>query len=443
VKFKTTWILFAVCAAIAAYFFLVEERQRKTDERERLMSSRMFSYEASDVDRIVLFNPMGDRIEMERTETGWSIIAPVRTNGAATTIELLLKQTVPGQILERITDAAHMADFGLTEPFATVILYPTGSPLPDTIYIGDKTPTSTHCYVRLGSSDTILVTRDMTYNVMNKSLYHLRDKFFIDLDTETVTDLHIKAGPEDICLRRDGRYWWFAGKDVHADRMKIEPYLTRVAEALVQEFITEGTEDAGRFDLDDPERVLTITTPSDEYRIAFGNPPDNSIFVLRSGLDNVVVLTDDLSDIFDLGREGLRAMNLCFFDPYGVRKIRYGWRDAEIVLESAGNDWRFGGNESIMVRRYQVVSLLRILEVQPFETILAEPLDEGDGRLEGPLFTMELFDEAGERIDRITISEEDASHYIGASLTANALGRMSGETLSDLFRMLDSFATAR
>ncbi|UCF06794.1 MAG: DUF4340 domain-containing protein [bacterium] len=442
-KFKTTWILFAVLAAIAAYFFLVEEKRRKADERERLQSRIMLPYEASEVERIVLFNPMGDRIEMKRTDTGWSIIAPVRTNGAATTIELLLKQTVPGQILERITDVAHMADFGLAEPFATVILFPTGKPLPDTIHIGDKTPTSSRCYVRLGDSDTILVTRDMTYNVMNKSLYHLRDKFFIDLDTETVTDIHIKTGPEVIHLRKDGRYWWFTDQGVRADRMKIEPYLTRLSESLIQEFITEGTEDLGRYDLDDPERVLTISTPSDEYRIAFGNHPDHSIFVLRNGLDNVVVLTEDLSYIFDLGRRELRAENLCFFDPFGVHMIRYEWSGAEIVLEAAGNDWSFGGDESIVIRRYQIITLLRTLEALPFETILTEPLDEGDERLEEPLVRMDLFDEAGERIDRITIAEEDDSHYIGASLTANAIGRLRGETLTDLLRMLDSFAAAR
>ena len=104
------------------------------------------------------------------------IVHPTRTPASKSTIDSFLFQIVPGLKMEVFPAAANLGDFGFDDPFATVILSAAGSRYPDTIYVGDKTPTSSKCYIRLGSSRDVIITRELTHNVMNKNLFHLRDK---------------------------------------------------------------------------------------------------------------------------------------------------------------------------------------------------------------------------------------------------------------------------
>jgi hypothetical protein len=97
-KFKAaTWIMLATLVAIAAYFFLVDEKGRKTREREHLSGRKLFSYTRAEVERFVLINPQGERIEAARNGSDWRIVSPVEAPGDQPEIASFLDQVVPGR----------------------------------------------------------------------------------------------------------------------------------------------------------------------------------------------------------------------------------------------------------------------------------------------------------------------------------------------------------
>ncbi|HUV36328.1 MAG TPA: hypothetical protein VMX58_05265, partial [Patescibacteria group bacterium] len=94
-KFRSTWILIIVFGIVAAYFFLVEEPRRETNLQRIGESKNVLPYGREDIEKIILINPVKERIVMERDGEEWTIVQPVRTRGSNPTIDAVLMQIVP------------------------------------------------------------------------------------------------------------------------------------------------------------------------------------------------------------------------------------------------------------------------------------------------------------------------------------------------------------
>ena len=101
-RFKTTWILLAVLVAVIAYFIFIDDRQRSLSDDERESSPTLFPYGPADVERLILINPDGDTIDMERSNEDWRITKPVVTPGSKSTIESILLQALDGQYIQEL-----------------------------------------------------------------------------------------------------------------------------------------------------------------------------------------------------------------------------------------------------------------------------------------------------------------------------------------------------
>lgn len=436
---KTMWILFAILVVVAAYFFLFEERERVKKEAESKVSRRLLAYTREEVRRIVFVNPEGDRIEMLKEGEDWRIVSPVQTKGSKPTIDALLQQLVPGSKQEVIENAENFGDFGLDEPFAVLILSLEDGSKPDTILVGDKTPAGPSCYVRLGSSKSVIVSREMTHNIMNKNLYHLRDKNFLAFEGITVDSMIVHRGGESIRLRREKEAWFVTEPHVRASRPEIEPWLNEFSRAIIREFAREDTEELSEYGLETADREITLYRSVDTVRATFGDGKDDLVYVARSGLDKVILLKAEFLDVFDWTVEKLRMMNVTFVPTGDIKTIGYETPDTSLSLRAWKGSWITTDVDSAEIRFMEVSEFLRKLSNAKYESILAEPLTESDPRLEPFLVKIELKDFAGILLDRITIAAPYDEYEVGASLTTNALGRLEKGTFKELEHIFNRF----
>jgi hypothetical protein len=420
----TTWILIAALAAVAAYFFLVDQKHRSAKERETRTSAKLFSYTGDEVERFILVNPKGERIEAAKRNGLWSIVSPVEAPGDQPGIRSLLDQVVPGHRVTELPNVPNLADYGLDKPFATLILYHKGASAPDTLSVGDKTPTSSNSYVRFGSSRSVVISNEVTHNLMNKGLLHLRDKNFLPEGTETVTGLTVRDGRRTLALRKEGEWWWFASPRVHANRSTIETYLSRITDAVIHQFVREDTSDLAPYGLKSPTRELTLTKRQETLTIAFGNADKDLVHVVRTGLDKVVLIESSFLEAFDWNPENLRAKNLSFFGVDSVKTIRYEAHDTTTVFTKQGSKWSTASADTSAIKWWEVNGLLRTLKDTSFDRILAEPLSPADPRLARFLIRVTLEDAEGAMIDRIAIAAKPGGGEIGGSASANALGQL-------------------
>jgi hypothetical protein len=427
----TTWILIAALVAIVGYFFLVDEKNRAQSVAEHKLSTKLFPYRPEDVERFILVNPKGERIEVARSGSGWKIASPVEAPGAGPEISSFIDQIVPGRKNSELENVQNFADYGLNKPFATLIIHRAGGAAPDTLLVGDETPAGSNCYLRLGSSRSVFLSSDVTRNVMNKGLFHLRDKNFLPEGYQSIDAVEISAGMKRIRLVKGKGYWWFTANHIRANQLAIESYLSRLTDAVIHEFVREDTKELAPYGLKSPAGELVLARGKETVTIAFGNKKDYLVNVVRTGLDKVVAIEAALLEPFEWSTGNLRAMNFAFIDEDSVQTLEYVTPDTSIVIERAGTSWRVPERETPPIRAPEVNALIRKINSATFERILMEPRP-ADGKFERFGLRMTLADSRGSVIDRIVIIPQDDGSEIGSSTSANALGSLPRGTAAGI-----------
>ena len=432
----TTWILLAALAAVAAYFFLVDQRAQQAKEREHHERAKLFPYARTDVARFILINPLGERVGVEHGDSGWKVISPVEAPGDRPAIESFLDQVVPGRTSGEIADVGNLADYGLDKPFATLIMFHAGAAAPDTLFVGDKTPTSSNTYVRIGSTKDVVISSMLTHSVMNRGLFHFRDKNFLPPGYESINALAIRTGRGTLRLKKEGAFWWFAERRVRADRTKIEAYLSRLTDAVIYAFVREDTKDLAPYGLKAPARAITLSKDQETVAIAFGKEENELVDVVRTGLDKVVQIDSSFLDVFTWNAANLRAMNLTFFLEDSVKTVRFETGDTSAVFKRTKTKWSTASGDTLSIKWFEVNGLLRKLDALRFNRILAEPLPPGEPRTSPFLVRVTLEGAGGSVLDRITIAPAADNAETGASTSANAVGSLPTGTDGELKAIL-------
>ena len=434
-KFKSTWIFAVLLVLIASYYFLVEVRRQEAEERETKMSKRLFPYDKDGIDRFVLINPQGDRIEIVKSDTGWKIISPVVTDASRATVDAILLQLLPGRKLDSFADVGNLGDYGLDTPFATAVFHGTNRMLADTIFVGDKTPMSPSCYVRIGSSDTVLVSREMTHNVLNKNLYHLRDKNFLHIGSEAIDSLRIEGDGRLLAFSQMDGLWWTGDPPVRVDRPLMGNYLSTLTLAIVRGFPAEDLSDLDRFGLARPSRKITLYCGHREIEISFGGLFEDQVHVVRTGLDKVLLLEQNVLEPFDWTMHDVVSRRLSFFESADVARIEIETPENRISIEKQPEGWRLG---DAPVTRTKVQTFLRLLRTIRFESIIDRRI--GDPFALPPPFSLRVSLEAegGFTIERISFFRTDGTGERAASLSSDAFGRIGSGTIQDLEHRIDT-----
>jgi hypothetical protein len=434
-RIKSTLILAALLVVIAAYYFLIEERKQESAERETKLSGRIFPYDKGKIDRFVLINPQGERIEIEKSVDGWKIVSPVFTDASSSMVDAILVQLLPGRKLDSFTEVVNLADYGLDPPFATIVFFGTDGMQPDTIFVGDKTPTSPSCYVRIGSSDTVLVSREITHNIVNKNLYHLRDKNFIHLDSGAVDSLRIEEGGVRIVISgRDG-WWWIGDPSIRANKQMIDTYLNTLTLAIVYGFPAEDLSELDRFGLEKPERKMVLFSGPDRFDISFGSLSDDKVYVTRTGLDKVLLLEQKLLEPFDWTIEEIESHNLSFFESGRVARIIIETNGTRLSIDRGPDGWSLSDKP---VTQAKVQSFLRILGQISFVSIMERGIGDPESLPAPAALEISLEDEGGFPIEHISFFRAAETGEQAASLSSGVLGRIHPGTIGELERLVES-----
>jgi hypothetical protein len=434
-RFKSTWILLAALLLIAAYFFLVDEKTRIIGKDSPVLSKKVLPYGRYDIDRFILINPQGDRIELEKVGEEWIIVAPVRTDAAQSTIDALLTQLIPGRKLDVFTDVTDLSQYGLDDPYATLVFFPSDGGGPDTLYVGDKTPTSISCYARIGRSDTVMIVREMTHNVVNKNLYHLRDKDFLYIPTSAIDSIEIRTERASLSLERMITGWRIGESGIWADRVQIETYLNDLTLAIIRGFVREDTDSLSYYGLDPPRGEISVFQQGEEYLISFGSVKDDMVHATRSGIDRVLLLEEKLLAALEWSVDDIRSRELAFFEPADITEISCETVDRTITLLKEPTGWSSSG---IPVGLDKPLNILRKIKEIRFESFTGSFRENDPGTGGSASLVVTLRGADGQTIDRILFYASSAGTEEAASISSGRRGIVSSGRASEIERFLES-----
>jgi len=432
---KSLIALIAVLVSVALYFFIFEEPARRRTAEENLAARRLLPYGPSDVDRLLLINHLGDSIEIVLRGEEWLMVRPVTDIADRPAIEILLQQTVTGRVLAEYGQAERLAEYGLAPPYATLILESTRQRRTDTLHVGDMAPATPRAYVRRGRSRSVVLTRDLEHNVLQKKPYHLRDKNFLHVDESDIVSLTVIAPDARLEISRSGSAWVIDSQAPGADRSMIERYVTRLAAGIIYKFAAEDQADSARFGIGDPLRHLLLRTASlQTIRISFGRRDGEFVAALSSGRDKIAMIEAGFLDVFAWAGDRVGTVRLSLAHSEHVTGISWESADTLIAYTLADGVWRAAGNLAAPVNGAAVQDLLLTLRRTVLESV-ADVAVESVGEIDpAGAIRIELLGATGEILDVIRIAPLPAGKWLASSLTAGTAGHLGPGPVSEIER---------
>ena len=431
-KARSLIILIAVLVVVAGYFFLIEEKQRRAAGDAKRSSRMLLPYGPLDIDAVSFINPYGETIQWERAGDGWMITFPVTDIGEKSTIDMFLGHIAPGRKLEEFADVDDLSLYGLAPAYAIVILESERYGRTDTVYVGDKTPTSFRSYITLGSSRDVVVTGELAHNVMQKRLFHLRDKNFIAPADRNITSFSFVSGGALLAFQRSGNSWKVAGSTLTVDRNVIEPWITGLGSALVYEFAAENLADTLLFGIGDPERSIVLNTAGGEsIRISFGRRRDSLVPVVRSGREKVMMIEAGFLDAFYWTDDRLIVMSLSVVKPGEVTALQWETPDTVVSWSLENGVWMTHRDDPTLVDQEAVKYLLMYLRSAAYESLVTDRELVSAAK---PDVMITLGGRSGEVLDIISLYRFEDGTAGSISISGGNAGHISEGTLAEIHR---------
>lgn len=429
-KLKTTIILLIIAAIGVSYVFLYERKQLPHEEWERLQKKVLPDFKASMIKKIELNNE-GGKVVLEKTgDNYWHIVEPQKLRSDNSEVNSILSEfefmNKVGSFRQEGDKPFDLKDYGLDAPKISITMY-TGIPAkPDkiqvmgpkdkyTVCVGQKLAAGDNVYIKIDSSDEVVVVPGTLLDKVSKNVLDLRSKWVFTFDKEAVDNIQVKTAEYSIVCNRKGNFWRLSEpiSDL-ADLEKIKEILGKLKNLQIDrtDFITEESSDLVRFGLDTPQYIVTINEKGVSQSVMFGHSLDNKVYVKRSDEPTVFFLKDII--LADLSKKpnDLRDKKVVRFESigtYGVNKLEIKTPADLIAIEkSLDLDWKLTKPINIYADQDTVknfIEKIKTLEIEDF--VSDKPTDLSLYGLKDPVFEIAVTKEE---------DKELAKFYIGNKL---------------------------
>jgi hypothetical protein len=326
------------------------------------------------VRRVVLKTPAGE-IELEKKDTHWDILKPLRARADDQKINDVISQVTSARVGQFVADdRGDLRPYGLAEPRGSITLFDHEQNQDQKVEIGgsikvagreDKGQTlqigaipekeKEQVYVRFVPRGSVYTLPKTIEDILNTKLADLRDNHLVRVDTNILDRITIDASgkTKTVLARKDGN-WTITGRNnAPADSGAVR----RMIDALQNERITKFVEDVAsnlpKYGLDKPQLQLTFSSFASENTaetkageqpfatIAFGKYEGDNVYARLTDEPFVVAVRRGLLD--QISPDPLRWQDLSIFKfkPEQIHRLSI-ITEKELSLErDQNNQWHW------------------------------------------------------------------------------------------------------
>jgi Domain of unknown function (DUF4340) len=236
---KTTAVLFAIAAALAAfvYFYVIEGEQARVEAKAA--EKRLFpDVDQGKIASISLRVSDASEIRLERRDGHWRIVKPIdfaadtfAADGVASAITQLMSQSV-------IEDPRPPDVYGFGQESAEV-RFAVGD-LEKTLRIGGQTPVGSNSYASVEGDDRVYTVASYQLSSFKKELEDLRDKRILNFDQAAVRRIAVSwPGVQIVVERSDAGWQMVEPVRAPADEDTVERLLSSLSFLRAVSFVDE------------------------------------------------------------------------------------------------------------------------------------------------------------------------------------------------------------
>jgi hypothetical protein len=199
--------------------------------------------------------------------------------------------------VQRVVDEnpAAVKDYGLDPPRFSLAFRKAGDATPQTLQIGNKTPTGGDLYARVEGQPRVILIAGYLEDSLNRTTFQLRDKSVLDVTRESIDSMRIEAKDSPtLAFSRSADVWRLMEPvGAKADFSAVDGLVGQIANAEMKEIVAPETPaDLKQYGLDAPQATVTLGQGSTRATLAIGSKKDDGTLYARD-LSRPMVFTID------------------------------------------------------------------------------------------------------------------------------------------------------
>jgi hypothetical protein len=340
---KKTLVWGVVLLALAAFYY-VNEIQGGKKRREAAKQQALLVHFAVDEAASLTVKRPTETVTAVKRQGHWHLTVPLSAPGDDHKYRELVRYISELRQLRLVEERpASLEPFGLTSPGLEIHLQLKEQTQPLIVRLGAKNPTGSGYYAHIEGRSAVYLINTAAKDVLDASLYTLRDKAVLDFDLADVQKVHIesKAVAHMVLQRQDNDRWHMTTPvNAQADGAQVQALLQRLHEVKVQAFVAENPIDLEPYGLHAPTLRLALTVGKDRTvkTLLFGKlaADQKGVYVKRSDAANVLLLPQQFRDDFPKTTTALRDKTLLQYDREHIVRIDIQSPDEHTTITRTG-----------------------------------------------------------------------------------------------------------
>jgi hypothetical protein len=396
--------------------FLAGQSVKKDIDKkpEEFRDKRLTELSNAQVRRVSLKTSAGE-IELEKKDTHWEILKPLRARADDQKVNDLISQVTSARIGQFVAeDRGDLRPYGLAEPRGSITLFDQEQTKDQKVEIGesikvagreDKGQTlqigaipekeTDQVYVRFTPRGSVYTLPKKLEEILNTKPADLRDNHLVRIDTNILDRITIDAPGKSktVLTRKDGN-WAIANRsNAPADSGAVRRMIDALQNERVTKFVEDVASNLPKYGLDKPQLQLTFSSFASENTaetkageqpfatIAFGKDEGDNVYARLTDEPFVVAVRRGLLD--QISPDPLRWQNLSIFKfkPEQIHRVSLTI-DKELSLErDQNNQWHWlkgsgainQGNLQSLLTKLSDLYALRWLEPTTLQQAFDKP----------------------------------------------------------------------
>ena len=356
--------------------FLASQSVKKDIDKkpEEFRDRKLTDLSNAQVRRVVLKTPAGE-IELEKKDTNWEILKPLRARADDEKVNDLIAQVTSSRIGQFVADdRGDLRPYGLAEPRGSITLFDQGQKKDRKVEKGesikvagreDKGQTlqfggipekeTDQIYVRFAPRGSVYTLPKKLEEILNTKPADLRDNHLVRIDTNFLDRITVDApGKTKTVLARKDRNWTIANRNnAPADSGSVQRMIDALQNERVTKFVEDVASNLPKYGLDKPQLQLTFSSFASENTaetkageepfatIAFGKEEGDNVYARLTDEPFVVAVRRALLE--QISSDPLRWQDLSIFKfkPEQIQTISVT-TDKELSLgRDQNNQWHW------------------------------------------------------------------------------------------------------
>src|SRR5499427_7391626 len=375
--------------------FLAGQSVRKDIDKkpEEFRDRKLTDLGNAQVRRVVLKTPAGE-IELEKKDTHWEILKPLRARADDQKVNDLISQVTSARIGEFVADDhGDLHPYGLAEPRGSITLFDQEQKKDQKVEIGesikvagreDKGQTlqigavsdkeKEQLYVRFAPRGSVYTLPKKIEEILNTKPADLRDNHLVQIDTNILDRITIDAPGKNktVLARKDGNWTIVNRNNSPADPGAVRRMIDALQNERVTKFVEDVASNLPKYGLDKPHVQLTFSSFASENTaetkageqpfagIAFGKPEGDNVYARLTDEPFVVAVRRGLLDQISPDPLQWQELSIFKFKPEQIHRVSI-MTEKELSLERDQNNqwhWLKGSGQ---INQANVQSLLNTL----------------------------------------------------------------------------------